>query len=71
MSTAPFPESPGPNPRPKAEPPRSVPATGHPGVDAAIHAIMNATDLPPADQIAQFEAAHRALRDILATIDQA
>jgi hypothetical protein len=45
--------------------------TGHPGVDAVLAAIANAADLPAADQIAQYEAAHRTLRDILATIDQA
>lgn len=46
-------------------------ASGHPGVDAAIAAIVNAADLPPPDQIAEYEAAHRELQDILGTIDQA
>lgn len=44
---------------------------GHPAVDAAIQAIVNAADLSPADQIAQYEAAHRTLQETLATIDQA
>ena len=45
--------------------------TGHPAVDAAIEAVRNAAGLPPADQIAQFEAAHGTLQEALATIDQA
>jgi hypothetical protein len=45
-------------------------ATGHPAVDAALHAIANAADLPPADQIAQYEAAHRTLQETLGTIDE-
>lgn len=45
--------------------------SGHPAVDAVLQALANAADLPPADQIAAYEAAHRALRETLATIDQA
>ncbi|RKR91748.1 hypothetical protein BDK92_6154 [Micromonospora pisi] len=45
--------------------------SGHPAVDAALHAIANAANLPPADQIAQYEAAHHTLQETLATIDQA
>lgn len=45
--------------------------TGHPAVDAVLQAMANAADLPPADQIAQYEAAHRTLQETLATIDQA
>ncbi|HEX5542103.1 MAG TPA: hypothetical protein VFX60_11170 [Micromonospora sp.] len=45
--------------------------SGHPGVDAVMDAINNAANLPPADQVAQYEAAHHTLREILATIDQA
>jgi len=45
--------------------------TGHPAVDAAIEAVRNAAGLPPADQIAQYEAAHGTLQEALATIDQA
>ncbi|WJK39178.1 hypothetical protein O7608_22230 [Solwaraspora sp. WMMA2056] len=44
--------------------------TGHPAVDAAVQAIRNAAGLPPADQIAQYEAAHGTLQETLATIDQ-
>jgi hypothetical protein len=45
--------------------------SGHPAVDAVLAALANVADLPPADQIAQYEAAHRTLRETLATIDQA
>jgi hypothetical protein len=45
--------------------------TGHPAVDAVIQSMENAADLPPRDQIAQYEAAHRTLQETLATIDQA
>ncbi|MGI5149269.1 hypothetical protein ACQEVC_23385 [Plantactinospora sp. CA-294935] len=44
---------------------------GHPAVDAVLQAMANAANLPPADQIAQYEAAHQTLRETLATIDQA
>ncbi|MEU7982806.1 hypothetical protein [Micromonospora sp. NPDC049081] len=43
----------------------------HPAVDAAVQAMANAEGLPPADQIAQYEAAYQTLRETLATIDQA
>ncbi|MEQ4304426.1 hypothetical protein ABNF97_24130 [Plantactinospora sp. B6F1] len=45
--------------------------SGHPAVDAVLRAMANAANLPPADQIAQYEAAHQTLRETLATIDQA
>ncbi|ROT27281.1 hypothetical protein EF879_23115 [Micromonospora sp. HM5-17] len=45
--------------------------SGHPAVDAVLQALANAANLPPADQIAHYEAAHRTLRETLATIDQA
>jgi hypothetical protein len=45
--------------------------TGHPAVDAVIQALANAADLPPRDQIAEYEAAHSTLQETLATIDQA
>ena len=32
--------------------------------------MANAVDLSPADQIAEYEAAHRTLQETLATIDQ-
>lgn len=67
------PVRPTPTSSPVARPAEPAPASGsgHPAVDAVIQAIANATDLPPADQIAQFEAAHRTLQETLATIDQA
>ncbi|MER7892827.1 hypothetical protein ABTX15_23695 [Micromonospora sp. NPDC094482] len=43
---------------------------GHPAVDAAVQAMINAASLAPADQIAQYEAAYQTLRETLATIDQ-
>lgn len=51
--------------------PASADGSGHPAVDAALQAIANAADLPPADQIAQYEAAHHTLQETLATIEQA
>ncbi|BCB74367.1 hypothetical protein GCM10022251_60230 [Phytohabitans flavus] len=45
--------------------------TGHPAVDAVVQALANAADLPPRDQIAEYEAAHSTLQETLATIDQA
>lgn len=48
----------------------AVAGSGHPAVDAALQGIANAAALAPADQIAQYEAAHRVLRETLATIDQ-
>ncbi|HEX6969956.1 MAG TPA: hypothetical protein VF174_14265 [Micromonosporaceae bacterium] len=44
--------------------------TGHPAVDAVLDMIANAANLPVVDQIMQYEAAHQALQEILATIDQ-
>jgi hypothetical protein len=54
-----------------ADPADGARGVGHPAVDAAIQAIVNAAALSPADQIAQYEAAHRTLQETLATIDQA
>ncbi|GIF70113.1 hypothetical protein Ais01nite_81480 [Asanoa ishikariensis] len=45
--------------------------SGHPAVDAAIRSMTNAAELSPTDQIAEYEAAYRTLRETLATIDQA
>ncbi|WP_091091490.1 hypothetical protein [Micromonospora nigra] len=67
-----------PGPPPGARPgPRVGPASSddlgevrHPAVDAAVQAMANAAELPPADQIAQYEAAYETLRETLATIDQ-
>jgi hypothetical protein len=61
--------APGPDPtRPPAT--SDDEGSGHPAVDAVIQALANAADLPPKDQIAEYEAAHRTLQDTLATIDQ-
>lgn len=62
---------PGPPPAsPPAPESGDGPGSGHPAVDAAIQALVNAAGLSPADQIAQYEAAHQTLRETLATIDQ-
>ncbi|MEU5943204.1 hypothetical protein ABZ807_29490 [Micromonospora sp. NPDC047548] len=60
---------PGPPPAPAAY--EDVEEAHHPAVDAAVQAMINAEGLPPADQIAQYEAAYQTLRETLATIDQA
>jgi hypothetical protein len=44
--------------------------TGHSAVDAAVHAVVTAADLSPADQIETYDAAHRTLRETLASIDE-
>lgn len=56
---------------PLQEPEKGKQGTGHAGVDAVVDAIANAADLPLREQIAQYEAAHDTLREILASIDQA
>ena len=43
--------------------------TGHPAVDAVLRSLANAAQLPPAEQIAEYEAAHQVLRETLASID--
>ncbi len=43
--------------------------TGHPAVDAVLRSLANAAQLPPAEQIAAYEAAHDVLRETLAGID--
>lgn len=47
------------------------PGTGHPAVDGVLLALANAAPLSPADQIAEYEAAHRVLQETLASIDRA
>jgi hypothetical protein len=44
--------------------------TGHPVVDAAIGRLAEQAELPPAEQVAGYEAAHRALSQTLASIDE-
>ncbi|SCG49310.1 hypothetical protein [Micromonospora halophytica] len=79
--TGPFRPGPPPGARPRPSPgPRPGPPSAasyeevgeahHPAVDAAVQAMVNAEGLPPADQIAQYEAAYQTLRETLATIDQ-
>jgi hypothetical protein len=78
-----FPHSPGPRPGPQPGgfPPAPAPArpdqeprgdseTGHPAVDAVLQALANAAQLPPAEQIAEYEAAHQTLQETLASIDR-
>jgi hypothetical protein len=43
--------------------------TGHPAVDAVLRSLANAAQLPPAEQIAEYEAAHQVLQETLASID--
>ncbi len=80
-----FPHRPGPapghfrpSPPPSSPPQSSAPAqasrgdspTGHPAVDAVLQALANAAQLPPAEQIAEYEAAHQTLQETLASIDR-
>jgi len=50
--------------------PRGDSQTGHPAVDAVLQALANAAQLPPAEQIAEYEAAHQTLQETLASIDR-
>jgi hypothetical protein len=56
------------------QPPAISPAegggTGHPAVDAVLQSLANAAALAPADQIAEYEAAHQVLQETLASIDR-
>ena len=49
-----------------AEPAR----TRHPDVDAAVAAVTEVADQPPAQQVGAYEQAHRALSETLSAIDQ-
>lgn len=72
MSDAPR-TSPGDEPAPPsaiADPDRDAAESGHPDVDAAVAAVADAADLPPGEQVAAYEAAHRILQETLATIDE-
>jgi len=44
--------------------------TGHPSVDAALAQLDAVAELPPAEQVTAYEAAHRALTGTLSAIDQ-
>ncbi len=56
---------PGPEMRPLGE----GEDTGHPAVDAVLRSLANAARLAPAEQLAEFEAAHHVLQECLATSD--
>ena len=45
-------------------------STGHPAIDASLRAVAQVAGHPPADQIPAYQAAHRTLREILASIDE-
>ncbi|GAA0505836.1 hypothetical protein Ade02nite_91240 [Paractinoplanes deccanensis] len=47
-----------------------VQETGHPAVDAVLKALENASRLAPAEQIAEYEAAHQVFQETLASIDR-
>jgi hypothetical protein len=54
-----------------AEPDRGqAPVTGQPAIDAVLHSIAQVADRAPGDQIPAFQAAHRTLRETLASIDE-
>jgi len=55
--------------QPQAEDPVDLESTGHPAVDEVLRSLANAASLAPAEQIAEFEAAHRVLQETLAGID--
>jgi hypothetical protein len=44
--------------------------TGHAAVDATLAELAEAAELPPAEQVGAYEAAHRALQQTLSDIDQ-
>ena len=49
---------------------RTVEQTGHPAVDEVLRSLANAARLAPAEQIAEYEAAHQVLQETLASIDR-
>jgi hypothetical protein len=55
--------------QPEPEERADVQSTGHPAVDEVLRSLANAASLAPAEQIAEFEAAHRVLQETLAGID--
>lgn len=55
------------DPEPVEQPPAAI---GHPAVDAALRALAEVTDAAPAEQLPAFQAAHRTLREALASIDE-
>jgi hypothetical protein len=66
---APAREEPAAREEPVPEPAGAEP-TGHPAVDAALRALAEVAGDPPADQLPAYQAAHRSLREALASIDE-
>ncbi len=57
---------------PTSAPPTAVPAppvTGDSAVDDVVAGLADAVQGPPEEQVAAFDAAHRALQDRLADVD--
>jgi hypothetical protein len=46
-------------------------ATGHPEVDAVLESLVDIAAMTPAEQVARYNDAHRALQQTLRTIDTA
>jgi len=44
--------------------------TGHATVDAALQAVAEVGGAPPVEQLPAYQAAHRSLRETLASIDE-
>jgi hypothetical protein len=58
-------------PEPEPEPAQSTGGpTGHPVVDAALDALAETADRPPAEHVPAYEETHRALSQTLSAIDQ-
>ncbi|MPZ28512.1 MAG: hypothetical protein GEV12_19455 [Micromonosporaceae bacterium] len=55
------------SPQPEAAGPEQ---TGHPAVDSALRAVAEVAGAAPADQLPAYQAAHRTLRETLASIDE-
>jgi hypothetical protein len=55
----------------RPEPVGGAPATGHPTIDASLHALAQVADAAPVEQLPVYQAAHRTLRETLASIDEA
>jgi hypothetical protein len=57
-------------PEPEVSPVEQAVVTGHATVDDALDGLAQAAGLTPEEQVPSYEAAHRALQQTLATIDQ-
>jgi hypothetical protein len=62
-------ELPGPPAHDRPEP-GGAPVTGHPTIDASLQALAQAADAAPVEQLPAYQAAHRTLRETLASIDE-